>query len=294
MQLQGLALTVTHGAGRNNGAALAATYPNSALVVAVYAVGQLDAINDGRWDENITTLIETLKAHRRPVYLRFGDGFDGDWNAYEPAPFKAAWTRIHRRIAALGAERNIAMVWQSASYCAGGDVATHGGHPLDAWYPGDDRVDWVGVSYFTPGAAAARLGGTCTVADQAIDRVADFAAAHAKPLMVAEAAPQGYATAKRTWRDTDGRNPTPPVAVPASVIVAWYTRLFEWVEARNVRAVAYINAHWDRQPMWASPYAQGYWGDSRVQADPGIRAAWLSRVASGYLKASPGLFTALG
>lgn len=61
-----------------------------------------------------------------------------------------------------------------------------------------------------------------------------------------------------------------------------------------MKAVAYINVDWDSQPMWGPPYRQGYWGDSRVQANPVIKARWLETVtAPGWLHASPSLFQTL-
>ncbi len=57
----------------------------------------------------------------------------------------------------------------------------------------------------------------------------------------------------------------------------WFAPLFAYVEANRdmIRAVAYINADWDSQSMWAAPYAEGYWGDSRLEANPEITRRWL-------------------
>ena len=46
-----------------------------------------------------------------------------------------------------------------------------------------------------------------------------------------------------------------------------------------VKAVSYINAVWDSQELWAAPYANGYWGDSRVQANSEISKKWLSEIS---------------
>ena len=58
-----------------------------------------------------------------------------------------------------------------------------------------------------------------------------------------------------------------------------------------IRALAYINAEWDNQPMWSKPYRSGYWGDSRVQVNDEIKARWLAEIQRDlWLNASPGLF----
>ncbi len=53
----------------------------------------------------------------------------------------------------------------------------------------------------------------------------------------------------------------------------------------------FINADWDSQPMWASPYRNGYWGDSRVQANDVILASWQQGMKQpAWLQAGPDLF----
>jgi len=64
----------------------------------------------------------------------------------------------------------------------------------------------------------------------------------------------------------------------------WYQPFFEYIHANAdvIRAVAYINAEWDAQPLWNAPYGQGYWGDSRVQLNPQIRQYWLDEVLQSW------------
>ena len=42
----------------------------------------------------------------------------------------------------------------------------------------------------------------------------------------------------------------------------WYEPFFEFIHENKdiIRAVAYINTHWQSQPMWGQPYTNGYWG----------------------------------
>ncbi len=277
--LSGLTTTVDNGAGQNNAATLVNLYPNSALLVAVYAVNQLGNINNGSLDSKIDTMINTLKGFNRPVYLRFGYEFDGSWNSYDPAQFKTAWTRIWNRVGTLNARNNISMVWHSSTYCGG----TYLGRPFSDWYPGDSYVDMVGVSYFTPA--------DCNYS--AVDAVANFAHAHSKQVMIAESTPQGYAIGASTWRSTDGSNNTAPRYADTNEIWTWYTNYFNWINRQDVKVVTYINANWNSQSMWAAPYSQGYWGDSRVQANSVILSNW-SSATSAYLKASSTLFSKLG
>lgn len=277
--LSGLTTNVDNGAGSNNAATLVNLYPNSALLVAVYAVNQLGNINNGSLDSKIDSMINTLKGFNRPVYLRFGYEFDGAWNSYDPAQFKSAWTRIWNRVGTLNARNNISMVWHSSTYCGG----TYLGRPFSDWYPGDGYVDMVAVSYFT--------ASDCNYS--AVDAVANFAHAHGKQVMIAESTPQGYAIGASTWHSPDGSNPAAPRYADTTEIWTWYTNFFNWINRQDVKVVTYINANWNAQSMWGAPYSQGYWGDSRVQANSVILSNW-SSATSGYLKASSTLFSKLG
>ena len=57
---------------------------------------------------------------------------------------------------------------------------------------------------------------------------------------------------------------------PEQIWERWYAPLFDLMEANAdvIRALAYINCHWDTQDLWDPPYEQGYWGDSRLQVSP--------------------------
>jgi hypothetical protein len=272
MDLGGLETTVDNGAGKNNVSELASTYPNSDLVVAVYAVGRLNEINNGALDGNIEHMISVLKKFNRHVYLRFGYEYDGAWNNYEPNAYKLAYLRIRQKIKEANAALSISMVWQSSSYCdSTGNVLTTGNQNFTAWYPGAANVDFVGLSYFTPGAVSEGKGGTCNVKNQAIDAIANFARAEGKPLMIAESTPQGFATGQLNWRPINGN--ASPQNVPPESIVAWHEDFFKWISDNDVRVVTFINANWNSQSMWASGES-GYWGDSRVESNTKVKEAF--------------------
>jgi hypothetical protein len=78
--------------------------------------------------------------------------------------------------------------------------------------------------------------------------------------MIAEATPQRYKTGELNFSH-DGSNPKPKTA--DEIWSEWYAPFFQYIYDNSdvIRAVAYINANWDRQPMWAKPYRNGYWGD---------------------------------
>ena len=78
---------------------------------------------------------------QEPIFLRIGYEFDGPWNAYDSSRYINGYRYIVDMMRSLNVT-NVAYVWQSATW---------GANPQNQmlnWYPGDDYVDWVGLSFF--------------------------------------------------------------------------------------------------------------------------------------------------
>lgn len=297
--LAGLYQTVDFGAGPTNFPQTLSEYPG-AVSVGLYLVdcsltplqaiaGSPDVPPDvvRRYQDWTDELITWLRDTRRDVFLKVGYEFDGEWNCYQPAEYRAAFRHIAQRIDDLRA-RNIATVWQSATWP--GEVpepylATTPGH-WDRWYPGDDAVDWVGMSTFYSGSYREHQWSCAPAADIAADPrtiqddLLNFARARGKPVMIAEAAPQGHDLGELTagcifesgkpWAKLE------PISA-GELWHTWFTEFFGYAHANRdiIRAVSYINTDWDSQSMWqctAERCPNGYWGDSRLQANPEILA----------------------
>ena len=73
------------------------------------------------------------------VFLRFGGEMNGNWTSWgrDPAAYRRAFRLVHTVINRYAS--NVALVW------APGAVPTYN---LDLYYPGDDVVDWVGISLY--------------------------------------------------------------------------------------------------------------------------------------------------
>lgn len=123
------------------------------------------------------------------------------------------------------------------------------------------------MSYFTQVDCAYQL----------LNELVEFARDHQKPVLIAESTPQRYDIQNLTWSqngiDYEDRS-------AEEIWEAWFVPYFDFIysNADIIRAITYINARWDDQPMWASPYADGYWGDSRVQANDYIFEQWRNEV----------------
>jgi hypothetical protein len=228
-------------------------YPNTVIQIGLWMVDALDEVYTGGCDANIDKLGKWIKNSRRPVYLRLGFEFDFPDNRYDPYKYIKAFRYIVDRYNKQGI-RNVAYVWHS--------FANQTPRPVTDWYPGDNYVDWVAVSFFTKDQMSY------------IENLSSFAKKHRKPFMIAESTPFNIGTTlgKGSWSD-------------------WFIPYFNFISKNDVKIACYINCNWDELPNF-----QGQnWGDSRVQADAYVKQQWLQEIKKPrYLQAAPGLFQALG
>jgi hypothetical protein len=316
--LAGVTGDVDYGSGRNNFVETLAQFPNSALAVGLDITDAHDGCKSiptkaiaGLIDAEVTPelvsfyhqevdkFIDFLKQTDRAVFLRIGYEFDGPWNCYNPEAYKAAYRYIKQRIDALHADK-IATVWQTASWLRDQDIykVTDENH-LDKYYPGDDVVDWISFSKFY-GKHYRQYQWSCddlnpewfTPAVSAVsqhDRLLNFARAHHKPVMIAEAAPAAFSTSELTASCIFTNR---PVAITADELWhSWYQDWFDYIAKNNdiIRSVAYINTNWHTQSMWyCEPNAtagtdgckQSYWGDSRIEGNPIILERFAKAIAN--------------
>ena len=181
----------------------------------------------------------------------------------------------------------------------------YGGLGLDSrGYPTNKSVDWgagslnaLALANEYPNAAL-NIGLNIAEGSQSISweraqtqrqlatELVQFARLKQKPLLIAEASPQGYdltamtkANISPVWDGIAGQNVRRKTA--AEVWREWYEPFFKFIRNNRdvIRAVSYINADWDAQDLWGVPYSNGYWGDSRVQMNPEISKLWSREVS---------------
>jgi hypothetical protein len=223
-----------YGSGTMNAEQLVRKYPGTCLQIGLYEVDALKDVCAGKYDANISKLAKWLKRVNRPVFLRIGYEFDGPHNHYPPKDYVAAYKYLVDRLRSSGV-KNAAYVWHSYS---------SSNRDLSPWYPGDDYVDWVGISYFNQPRSF-------------MSRACSFAKEHGKPLMAAEATPRGSGVThgQSSWN-------------------FWFRDFFKFVQANDIKAISYINSNWEEMSMWQG---QG-WGNARVQDDKTILSLWLEEI----------------
>jgi hypothetical protein len=233
--------------------ALMVKYHKAALQIGLYLGNSIDDAASGKLDANMDKLGDWIKSANRPIYLRVGYEFDFPENKYTPATYVKAFRRLRDRLDQRGVT-NVAYVWHSY---AGPESAK-----LRDWYPGDEYVDCVAVSFFS-------------TKQSNLETVAKFAREHGKPLMIAESCPRGI--------DMPTKGP--------EALNTWFRPMFAYATRNNVKAICYINRDWEASSHWRG---KG-WGNSMIATNEAVKAAWLREVgAKRYLKGSDELFKLLG
>jgi len=264
-KLEGLTEEAETSAGKLHTDFLMTRHPFSVLVLSVGINGYLDKVNSGAADAQIEKLLTVLGGYQRPVYLRLGAFFDDAANGLDPAAFKQAWKKVADRLRAKNIQ-NIALVWQSASACDG--------KPAGDFYPGDDVVDWVGLSFTNQVK--------CNY--KPVDDMLAFARAHKKPVMV-ESYPIGYSLSKNTFAGQARTN--------AQIWNEWFGALLDTVYRNNdaIRAVVYETVTWEKWPATAGQNR----GDSSLQSNPELVRHWVAEMSRDqWILPSPDFYKNLG
>ncbi|MCF8414396.1 MAG: hypothetical protein K9G44_13335 [Melioribacteraceae bacterium] len=257
-------------------------YPNTALQLAIWTGERrwgnpgyyLDEVLAGDYDANIIALADACKGFGKPIYIRFGYEFDGWHNAYPPDKYIAAYKYFVDKMRANNVT-NVAYVWHSwgvGAYYGSSDFPDYypdlgSGVEINQalWYPGDDYVDWVGLSIFGIG-----WGNLNT--NSVVQYLIDFAEDHGKAVMLAETA------AIKTSNSSD----------PNWVIEdnSWFTHVFSLIALNNsVKAFTYINTDWEGKNSSST------WGDTRIQvASQAVKTTWIENIPF-LLHAEDNLYT---
>ena len=246
----------------------------------------------------LDTLVTFLRDSGRNIFLRIGYEFDGPWNCYNATIYKEAFRYVKGRIDALGAT-NIATVWHSASYPIDGDPAydydfSNSNH-WNVWYPGDDVVDWVGISTFFFNGSINKYQAACTtittMPETIYDNALNFARNKNKPVLIAESTPVAYRTSQL---DASCILENSPTTLPNGVDELWddwFDHYFTYIADNSdvIRGVAYINSDWEAigqfncapgATVGSSNCTDGYWGNSRIQDQATIMSRFATALSS--------------
>ena len=151
----------------------------------------LGAILGGARDENMAAVCSTAAALKSPVIIRWGQEMDEtdsqfSWSHWGGAGFKAAYRRMVNVCRAhLGTAK---FMW-----------SPKGNEGLEAFYPGDDVVDVIGLSVFGLQAYDRATKGRDQTFQERLAPGYERVKGYGKPVMVAELGYEGDAEYVRNW-----------------------------------------------------------------------------------------------
>jgi hypothetical protein len=145
---------------------------------------------------------------------------------------------------------------------------------LDRFYPGDQYVDWVGISLFQqlyPWAHNTNEGEFSGGTTEQVTEVLEFATARDKPIMIAESTPFfGMDLAEQDPSILQQYNLTANV----DIWDLWFQPTLDLIEQYDIGMWSYINCDWNSQPMWRGI---GF-GDTRLASSPEVMEQWMDQV----------------
>jgi beta-mannanase len=161
--------------------------PEHGLDQPAYALAGIAA---GKYDNYIAQFAKGIRNQRWPVVLRFAHEMNGNWYPWSeqragnrPGDYVRAWRHVHALFDRVGAT-NVIWVWSPNIIRAVPGVS------LQALYPGDRYVDWVGVVGY-----GVRESTAATTFDPTLAVLRQFTQ---RPVLITETGAQPGAT-KAVW-----------------------------------------------------------------------------------------------
>ncbi len=163
----------------------------------------------------------------RRAYLRLAHEMNGNWYPWgqrSPDRFIAMWRRVHAIFADLGlGPSHLQWMWCVTN-------TDHGPVSAEAYFPGDEWVDWVAVDGYNWGSSSrtSQWQSPDEVLRPMVTRVRGVTA---KPIALAE-----VGSTSLTARGVD-----------AAAKGQWITELFAWVRTQSIRMVCWYNIDRDAE-----------------------------------------------
>lgn len=271
--LPGLTATSNWGADDNNLSLYLKDpdFDNSALSIAI-SLGtnnsEVDKVAKGTYDTYITYLANWCKDAGRPIFLRVGIEPDNPWNPIDAKTFVAAYRHVVD-VFRSSKVNNVAYIFQSAGWS---NVTED---RLKSYYPGNDYVDWVGLSFFNYSYVS--------YAEQVIE----FARKNKKPVAIVEAAAMASDPNTKELQAVQLSN----TGTAQVLWDKWFNPFFTLIENNPdvVKMFSYINHDWRGETYWEGNVFGSL--DSRIQTSDYISEKWVAKLSnSRYMHASNTLF----
>ncbi|MPZ24198.1 MAG: hypothetical protein GEU28_11810 [Dehalococcoidia bacterium] len=201
-----------------------------------YALARLAA---GDHDDYARSWARGIRDHGGPVVIRFAHEMNHGhfaWaagvNGNTPEQYVAAWRHVRQIFLDEGA--------QNASFSWSPNIAYDGTTPFDQLYPGDEHVDWIGLSGFN-GGSDLPWGGWLEFGPMFLPSY-EVLVGYGKPMMITEVACTENGGDKAAWIRRAFTDALPNV-MPRFQVVCWFNEnvLVDWrVQSSPSSADAFV------------------------------------------------------
>ncbi|MGW2249140.1 glycoside hydrolase family 26 protein [Kitasatospora sp. NPDC001660] len=155
----------------------------------------LSNIIDGKFDDYVKTWAEGIKGLGYPVALRFAHEMNGYWypwaeqaNGNKKGQYVQAWKHVHDIFKQVGATK-VTWVWSP-------NVDYENATSLNTLYPGDDYVDWIGLSGYYGTTGVEKYKSFDQIFQPTIKELRDFTQ---KPVVITETGATDTSGLKAQW-----------------------------------------------------------------------------------------------
>ncbi|MFC5662498.1 glycoside hydrolase family 26 protein [Kitasatospora misakiensis] len=155
----------------------------------------LSRIIGGDFDGYIKQWAEGVKSLGYPIALRFAHEMNGYWypwaeqaNGNRRGQYVQAWKHVHDLFRQAGADK-VVWVWSP-------NVDYENATPLDSLYPGDDYVDWIGLSGYYGTVGLEKYLSFDQIFDPTLKKLRGFSQ---KPVVITETAATDSSGQKARW-----------------------------------------------------------------------------------------------
>ncbi len=119
------------------------------------SIAPLDDILNGKWDNYIEKWAKDIKKFGKPVFIRWGHEFNGDWypwsvpaNNFDSQKYVNTFRYLHKKFDDMGAT-NVLWIWCPMDQSFPKDKRNN----FVKAYPGDEYVDWIAIDGYNFGIA---------------------------------------------------------------------------------------------------------------------------------------------
>ncbi|MFJ8432334.1 glycoside hydrolase family 26 protein [Kitasatospora sp. NPDC094019] len=155
----------------------------------------LSRIIGGEFDSYIKQWAEGVKSLGYPVALRFAHEMNGYWypwaeqaNGNRRGQYVQAWKHVHDLFRQAGADK-VVWVWSP-------NIDYENATPLDSLYPGDDYVDWIGLSGYYGTVGLEKYASFEQIFEPTLKKLRTFSP---KPVVITETAATDSSGQKARW-----------------------------------------------------------------------------------------------